>query len=226
LALQANKINIDIVQIQLIGMQAQVKNREQTMRRLITSVGEILKSDGYSGLGVNKIAKHAGVSKKLIYRYFGSLNYLIEAYVVENDYWLQFTKKIEEVVAESAPPSTQALVTEILKNQFTYFLNEREMQRLILWEISSDSQLMKSIHHAREARGQKLFEMTDEHFKTDKVNFRAVAALLVGGIYYTILHTRFNGGLFCDMDINSQDGQKEMLKAIEQIVGWSFKEAK
>ena len=38
------------------------------------------------------------------------------------------------------------------------------MQRLILWELTANSPLMKSIHNARESMGQKLFETTDEHF--------------------------------------------------------------
>ncbi|MBK0378550.1 TetR/AcrR family transcriptional regulator [Mucilaginibacter segetis] len=203
-----------------------IKNKEQTKQRLIRAVGEVLKADGYSGLGVNRIAKQAGVNKKLIYRYFGSVDYLIEAYVVENDYWLTFSKKLQEMVAEEQPESTQALIAEILKNQFKYFLNEREMQRLILWEISTNSPLMKSIHNARESSGQSMLAITDEHFSNSKINFRAIAALLVGGIYYTILHTRFNGGMFCDLDLSTELGQREILTAIEQIVGWAFDYAK
>ncbi|MGZ3891001.1 MAG: TetR/AcrR family transcriptional regulator, partial [Mucilaginibacter sp.] len=79
---------------------------------------------------------------------------------------------------------------------------------------------------ARETNGQKILEMTDDHFGNKKVNFRAVSALLVGGIYYTILHSRFVGGTFCDLDINSREGQNEILKAIEQTVGWAFEESK
>jgi hypothetical protein len=39
--------------------------------------------------------------------------------------------------------------------------------------------------------GQKFLEMTDAHFNESKVNFRPIAAFLVGKIYYTILHTIF-----------------------------------
>jgi len=70
--------------------------------------------------------------------------------------------------------------------------------------------------------GQKFLEMTDSHFKESKVNFRPIAALLVGGIYYTILHTIFNGSSFTDMDINSEEGRQSILVAIEQIVHWAY----
>ncbi|WP_121197670.1 hypothetical protein [Mucilaginibacter gracilis] len=85
---------------------------------------------------------------------------------------------------------------------------------------------MKSIHNARESMGQKLLETTDAHFNGSKVNFRAIGALLVGGIYYTILHTIHNGGKFSDLDVTSNEGQEQILNAIEQIVGWAYEAAK
>jgi len=203
-----------------------MKNKEETKKRLVNAVGEILKNEGYSALGVNNIARKSGVNKGLIYRYFGKLDYLVETYVVENDYWLEFFKQTKQLVQESQPESLQLLISQILQNQFKFFLSEPDMQRLIHWELSGESPLMKSIHNARESNGQRILEMTDDHFKNQKVNFRAVSALLVGGIYYTILHSRFVGGTFCDLDINSKDGQNEILKAIEQTVGWAFDSSK
>jgi AcrR family transcriptional regulator len=202
-----------------------MKNKEETKKRLINAVGEILKNEGYSALGVNNIARKSGVNKGLIYRYFGKLDYLVETYVVENDYWLEFFKQTNQLVQESQPESLQLLISQILQNQYKFFLSEPDMQRLIHWELSGESPLMTSIHNARETNGQKILEMTDDHFKNQKVNFRAIAALLVGGIYYTILNSRFNGGMFCDIDVNSTYGQNEILKAIEQTVGWAFEKS-
>jgi AcrR family transcriptional regulator len=207
-------------------MNGDPKNKELTKRKLIAAVGEILKSDGYKSLGVNRVAKQAGVNKKLIYRYFGNLNYLIESYVVENDYWMAFSNKLNDILSQTEFSDTKELITGLLQKQFSYFLTEREMQRLILWEISANSDLMRSIHNARESQGQKILQLTDASFEGTNVNFRAIAALLVGGIYYTILHTNSNGGMFCDIDIKSETGQKGILKAIEQIVGWAYQESK
>lgn len=64
-----------------------MKNKENTKRKLLDAVGVILKKDGFGGLGVNKVAKLAGVSKILIYRYFGDFNELVKSCVVENNFW-------------------------------------------------------------------------------------------------------------------------------------------
>ena len=202
-----------------------IKNKEVTMRKLIRALGETIKLEGFDSLSSSKVARRADVDRKLINRYFGGLNQLIEAYVVENDYWLLFTEHISDLLASNQFPGSKELITSVLQNQFSYFFAEKDMQRLILWELTTNSPLMKSIHNARESMGQKLLELTDPHFKDSNVNLRAIGALIVGGIYYTILHTIHNGGTFSDVDINSDSGQAEMLKAIEQIIGWAYKEA-
>lgn len=209
---------------QAIKMNGNAKNKELTKRKLIQAVGEVLKEEGYTGLGVNRIARQAGVSKKLIYRYFGTLDYLIESYIAENDYWLKFSIKLQDAIDGNVPEDLRHFIATVLDDQFDYFLSEREMQRLILWEISASSPLMRSIHNVRESTGQVLLEMTDGHFRSLAVNFRAVAALLVGGIYYTVLHIQSNGGKFCDLDLSDAQGQAEIRKAIRQIVGWAFQE--
>ena len=171
-----------------------VKDKENTKRKLIRAVGETIKNTGFASLTASRVARKAGVDRKLISRYFGGLNHLIEAYIVENDYWLLFTDHINEILKSNNYPGSKELIISVLQNQFNYFLSEKDMQRLILWELSANSPLMKSIHNVRESMGQKMLELTDEHFKNSNVNFRAIGALLVGGIYYTILHTINNGG--------------------------------
>lgn len=203
-----------------------IKNKELTKRKLIWSLGETIKLEGFNSLSASKIARRAEVDRKLINRYFGGLNQLIEAYVVQNDYWLLFTEHINELLESNKFPGSKEIITSVLQNQFTYFFAEKDMQRLILWELTTDSPLMKSIHNARESMGQKLLSLTDLHFKNSDVNFRAICALIVGGIYYIILHSVYNGATFTDMDISSDQGQAEISKAIEQIIDWAYKEAK
>ncbi len=202
-----------------------MKDKEETKRKLIWAVGEVIRTEGFDSLSASNIARKANVDRKLINRYFGGLNQLIEAYVAENDYWLLFTNHVNEVINSTNFPGSKELITRVLQNQFSFFFAEKDMQRLILWELTANSPLMKSIHNARESMGQRLLELTDLHFKNSNVNFRAIGALVVGGIYYTILHTIYNGGTFTDLDIASEQGQQEIIKAIGQIVEWAYKDA-
>ncbi|PJJ79248.1 TetR/AcrR family transcriptional regulator [Mucilaginibacter auburnensis] len=132
------------------------KDKAQTKGKLIAAVGQLLATEGPAALGINRIARQAGVNKKLIYRYFGGKDRLIESYITENDYWLIQAQAITDLQQPSQTELQQQL-TELLQNQFRYFLSHPNMQDLILWELNTKS-LMKSIHIAREHVGQALFE--------------------------------------------------------------------
>lgn len=199
------------------------KNRKLTERKLIDAVGDIIRSNGYTGLGVNAIAKNAGVSKKLIYRYFGTVDALIETYLVEKDYWVTFSKKVSDAVdlANKKQPMIE-FISSILENQFEFFFNEDEMQRIILWEISEKTSMLNELCKKREVMGEELLKLTDPYFKDSEVNFRAVSAIIVCGIYYAVLHAKKNSSTICGLDLNTEAGRNEITKAVRKIVELSF----
>ncbi len=204
-------------------LKTEPKNRKLTERKLIDAVGEIIRSKGYTGLGVNAIAKNAGVSKKLIYRYFGTADSLIETYLVERDYWVTFSKKVSDAMEASNKKQTMMeFASSVLENQFEFFFNEDEMQRIILWEISEKTQMLNELSKKREVLGEELFKLTDPYFKDSDVNFRAVCAIIVCGIYYSVLHTKKNSSTICGLDLNTEAGRAEIVTAVKKIVELSF----
>ncbi len=209
--------------LRYINISAHVKNKEQTMQRLIDAVGTIIKNKGYKGLGLNAIAKEADVSKILIHRYFGGVDQLVEAYVLKNDYWIAKTKEVNiEASGKTDRETLKNLVSELLKGHFEYFNTHEEMRSIILWEITEKTDLLNSISHVREEVGKLLLEKSEPLLKGSKKSLKGVTALIVSAIYYMVLHAKKNESTICGIDINSQGGQIEILKTIEQIVDWAF----
>lgn len=204
-----------------------IKNRQQTERRLIDAVGSIIRTQGYTGLGVNAIAKEAKVNKKLIYRYFDNVERLIETYVIEKDYWLSFNNKIlSQIDLKDKKNSIIDNYVSILEKQFDFFWNEDEMQKIILWEISESTALLDSVSKVREEYGNALLALSDPYFKNSAVSMRGVSALLVCGIYYVVLHAKKNESTICGLDINTEEGRAEIQKSLRQIIEWAFHAAK
>ena len=202
-----------------------MKDKEQTKRKLIDAVGAIIMSEGFDGLRISKIARQAQVDRKLIYRYFGNINKLTEAYIIENDYWMQFAEQLRNFSQDVGDNNTQLLIIDTLQGLFKYFYQEPKMQNLILMELTGSSHLLRSIHNVRESMGQDLLQKTDQHFERSGINFRAVAGLLVGGIYYMVLHTLNNGYNFVDINLESEEGMKAVLETLGNVVDWAFEAA-
>lgn len=197
------------------------RNEEDKRSRLIRAVGETLKEEGYQGLGLNRIALRAGVSKPMIYRYFGGLNGLLKAYIEQMDGWLPYFESLDL----PASPTTQELkacLIKMLQDQFLYCYREKEMQKLILWQISGYDALMLGACQAREREGLRLLELADAHFRGSGISLKAVMALLVGGVYLNVLHASAGAGTMAGIDIKSENNFGAMLAAIGQIVEWAF----
>lgn len=64
-----------------------MRDRKQSEQRLIRAVGDIVAKQGFKGLGINAVARTAGVDKVLIYRYSDGLPNPLKAYGESRDFW-------------------------------------------------------------------------------------------------------------------------------------------
>jgi AcrR family transcriptional regulator len=204
--------------------QHKVRDADQTKRRLIDAIGEILKTTGHTGLKVNAIARHLGRDKNLVRYYFDSLANLQKAYIREKDYWPPFFERFQ-LEAGADREQVERLFTELMQENFRFFETNPEMQKIILWQISEENPLMRSISEAREREGDKLLALTDPAFRGTDINFKAVVALLLGGIYYIVLHAHTNKSKVCGIDINVEKDNEALWQTIGQIISWAFSAA-
>ena len=205
--------------------QGETNDKERSMQRLLEAVGCVIKEKGYAGLGPTNIAKAAGLSKRLIYFYFGSVDNLIEKYVRSKDYFAGASNGADQLLEQNKESGTCKLLESILISQLEHFNNNEEMQKIILWQISERSQIMFEVAETREKVGTEFFELADKELDRKKADLRAVAGLLVGGIYYMVLHAKSNDSLFCEIDVNSQDGINRIKNAIGDILSDTYKRA-
>ncbi|HEY1025759.1 MAG TPA: TetR/AcrR family transcriptional regulator [Sphingobacteriaceae bacterium] len=201
------------------------RNKELTKQRFLYAVGHILRTEGFTGLGVNNIERHAMQAKRNIYDHFGTPERLIEEYIFGNDYWISHLEEMKKITEDNQNGSLKDIVTALIENQFAFFSRSKEMQEIILWEISQKNDLVSSLARTRELEASTLLEETDGHFENSGVNFRAVSSILISAIYYLVLHAKSADSTFCGVDIRSQKGMNEILATIKQMLGWAFEAA-
>lgn len=197
------------------------RNEEDKRRRLVAAVGSLLAEEGHTALGLNKIAWKAGVSKPMIYRYFGGLNGLLKAYIERRDSWLPCFEQLD-LPAEPTAEELQRCLTRLLQDQFRALYQNREMQKLVLWQISGYEALMRGACEAREREGARLLQLADAHFRDSGISLKSVMALLVGGMYVNVLHASAGAGPMAGVDIRNEKEFEGMLATIAQVVSWAF----
>jgi AcrR family transcriptional regulator len=193
------------------------RNSQQTRKKIIAAVGRLLSRSGFRNLGVNAIAREAGVDKVLIYRYFGGIPELLRAYAEEGDFW----PTAEELLAGfrgQLPPGNADLAAKLLI-EFGRALRRRPItQEIMRWELLERNELTDALAHYREEQGMKLIRMVRD---ARGVDLQALGSLLSAGQTYLILRSK-TAAVYNGLELNSDRDWKRIEKNIEHLARLAF----
>lgn len=183
---------------------------------LIDAVGTVLKNHGYSKLGINIVAQEAGVDKNVIYRNFNNFDTLLEAYVEKQDYWLKTMKEFGKIKIENH----REFMKQLLLEQFNTLYSNRELQQLLIWELGDKDDFTTSLAVKREIYSEGIIKQYQPLLDDFGVNFNSIAAMMIAGIYYLILHK--DKSTFCETDINHKNEREDFMNTINWLVDLVF----
>ncbi|BCS95016.1 TetR family transcriptional regulator [Desulfoluna limicola] len=192
------------------------RNSEATRRSLIEAVGHVLAEKGFGGLGVNAVARQAGVDKVLIYRYFEGLPGLMKAFGQEGDFW----PGLRELAGGDIDSFKQLPLEEKLiglGRNFLKGIRARPLtQEIMAWETVHRNELTEVLETLRETQMIRFYEEFLEPEKTN-IDLMAVNAIFGGGLSYLICRSRhirwYNG-----VDLKDEEGWKRIEAAMEHII--------
>lgn len=187
------------------------KNRHATEQTLIKAVNDIIEESGFEGLGINAIAAKAKVSKMLIYRYFGSLDGLIVAYIQQNDYWINFNEQLpdKEHIGE--------FIKQVYKRQIVELRKSYTMKRLYRWELSTDNKIVRELREKREHKGIMLVEAIGKLTQHPQRETAAIASIISAAISYLALLEE-NCPIYNGLKLQEESGWKQLEEGINILV--------
>ncbi|MCK5099134.1 MAG: TetR/AcrR family transcriptional regulator [Desulfobacteraceae bacterium] len=193
-----------------------IRNKNLTRKRLISAVGSLLAKKGFKGLGVNAIAREAGVDKVLIYRYFDGLPGLIAAYGKEGDFWPSALELAGGDLHGFARLSLSEKLS-VLTRTFIKALKKRPVTcEIMIWEMSERNELTAELEAIRESSMMEFFQMF-LLTKDNEQDIQAVLALMGAAISYLVLRSK-NIDLYSGLDLSSDQGWQRLENAIGVII--------
>lgn len=192
-----------------------IDRKAQTKAKLVQAVGNLLAREGFQGLGVNKVAKEAGVDKVLVYRYFDGLPGLIGAYSLSKDFW----PSVAELVGpdldrlKSMPPDKQ--VAQFFKDFIAALRRRPRTLDVLTWELLERNELTKQLEDIRIRTILEYFEHLDEI--PEDPNLSAIVVLMAGAVIHLLVKSRINshvGGI----DLGTDAGWERIDSAIDLLL--------
>lgn len=194
-----------------------VRDKEETKARILAAVGKLLAESGFKQLGVNAIAREAGVDKVLIYRYFENLPTLLQTFGKEGNYWMT----VEELVGDETAVDAESLADwmVLLLTRFLHDLQKRPItQEIMRWELLEGNELTHELATVRDRVAIESLEFLKQKcsFPADK-DIPAISAVLIAGIVYLVLRTKVSN-TFLGIDFSSPTGWQRIEGAIASLI--------
>ena len=203
----------DAVAAVVPAVASRERNRADTTARILAAVGEVLARDGFGALGVNAVAKHAGVDKVLIYRYFGGMSELLKAWGESGRFW----PSVDELVGPDRAAFLQLPLADRYARFFEHFidaLRERPLTLEILAaEIVERNDLTAILESEREAWGEEASRLLAAGEFARRPALRGLTLLLVAGVQYLLVRSR-KIRIFGGVDLTNDAGWDELKASI------------
>lgn len=194
-----------------INTGSMIKDKEQTKQRIVTALENIIRTKGFEYLGINSLAQEAGVSKMLIYRYYGGLNELIGNYIEERDWWINADADL--LKSEQLEKSLK----EMYHRQIDRLRNNVILRRLYRWELSTDNPITDKLRKKREDNGKYLIERVAKITNIPAVEIAPLASILSAAIsdlaLMEDLTVTYNG-----IELYSEKGWKQIKEGIDKVI--------
>lgn len=201
------------------GLSTEKKRRRRTDHELATEIEEgackLIEKYGFPGLTVRALVQETDIDPALFYRRFSNIESFIYQFVRRYDYWLN-----DYIEAYDGDICSREGYRFILQNLFKELGKSKIMRQLLRWEVGFANEITHLTANARELHTQPLVRMYVKKFPHMPVDIGAISSILMGGIYYVVIHGRLSP--FARIDLSKKKGRQMTQDAINLFVDLLF----
>lgn len=198
-----------------ISRRRKRRSAEDIENSVFQATEKLVIEKGFKDVTFTEIMKLAGVEPQVMYRRFDTLEDLFDKFIRRYDYW--FIDLVEFNLDEKDPvTSMQNILTGLADSLY----KNPVMQQILIWEVSDGNKLTIRTAKNRETHSIPILEFFRANLPKN-VDFDCFTSLLIGGIYYLIIHR--TKSTFCEIDFNKDEGSKLLTNTIEQLINTVYK---
>lgn len=191
------------------------RSTEDIEKAILEAAAGFIEEKGFSELTVTGIIQKASIEPVQFYRRYGDLNGFIDEYVKRFDYWFSDVAKDSDSEGDE-----KERYEKIVNGLLDALCDNRIMQQLLRWELSGNNETVRRTARLREFHTLPLCSRYAKVFEGSDLDIVAVAAMMIGGIYYLVLHKDLSD--FGGIDLNKEAGRERIRNAVRQLSGLLF----
>ena len=189
-----------------------MSRRQQTEQQILQALEAQIREAGMGSIGVNAIARRAGVSKELIYRYFDGLDGLLLRWMQEQDFWTSHRGMLGN--DESSQQTPQQLVLSMLRAQADALAGNETLREVRRWELVELNEVTAKLAQRREKAARAFIDRVDG--LTPEIDMPATVSIMLAGVLYLMLRAKTESQ-FLGIPIRTDEGWARIFSALETM---------
>lgn len=177
---------------------------------ILNAASLLIKNEGFSKLTVTGITHQAEIEPVQFYKRYEDLNKFIDEYVKSYDYWFS-----DVVKSQKKSNSDKDLYINTLTGLFQSLSDNKIMQELLKWELANNNETSQRTAQLREVHTLPLCQRYANRFSDTDIDIVAISALIIGGIYYLILHNELSP--FSGINLKVESDRQRVIQSINKL---------
>ena len=194
------------------------RTKKDLEQRLFDAALTVIEKVGFSNLTIKALTQQAKVEPPVFYNRYDNLNDFLDVFVRKYDYWLSDSTKFD--CKDKDNPIV--CISNLIMGLTDSLIDNTCMQRLLAWEINEDNHITRRTAQNRDVNSIRLIEFFNNAFKECDISFDYATAIIIGGIYYLIIHRERS--MFNFIDYTKKENIEEMKKNIQKILRKIFED--
>lgn len=189
--------------------------REATKAALIDAFEAIVSEDGIGAVGVNAVAKRAGVGKPLIYKYFGGFDGLVQAWAERSKVWGS-DEDIFTALAENPNDDPIDVIRGFMTKSATDLRSKPIALQIMAQALLGPGELSTGLEAAKDDSGKHHEALYQEGGVFDDPDTSALLLVMYAASQYlamrSLAQSNFNG-----IELGTEDGWRMMMGMMNRV---------
>lgn len=191
------------------------RTQEEIEKTIMNTATAIIKEKGFLGLTVTGITHNSEIEPVQFYNRYSNLENFIDEYVKMYDYWFS-----DVIKSQNLDGGEMERYRSIIDNLFHSLRENKIMQELLKLELSTNNETTRRTSNLRELHTLPLSQKYSKIFSETDVDIVAISALMIGGIYYLVLHNELSP--FSGIQLNIEKDRIRVSNAISFLCNMLF----
>ena len=189
------------------------RNRAKTTQRIVEALEEVIAERGLEGVGVNRVAEKASVSKVLIYRYFGGMEGLLEYYVKMGKLFPTFTPAVLDQIRPLHDSDVARIWYRQVIQTYRYFRTFKAAREVLKASVIENDSIAET---AARAQDEEMTRLVSQLSFVKGADTQAVSAVMLGAMNYLTIMAQ-NDRTMVSIDLRSEEGWQRIENAVKTI---------